>query len=236
MAVAHVGTSAPVDDNDVGPISPVLPDTTAGYLAILKVGTRSNGDVVQVNSDDGSWTQIVNATVSASRSYLYYRVLTGGDSNPSVTATVGVNAIIASVKVFSGVDTSTPLDVAVSNTASSNSPATAPTITSVTDGVGLLREFNAWASGVSDPTMGNFSEGSAIEDFAAEVRDHAFAATFTTQASAGATGTATADIATANANWYATTLALRPAGGAAVTGRGRLIGGKLVGGILVAVH
>lgn len=211
MAVAHVGTSSPVDDNDVGPIAPVLPDTTAGYLAILKVGTRSSNDFVQVNLADGSWTPLVNATVGASRGYLFYRVLTGGDADPSVTATANVNALVASVKVFSGVDTTTPFDVAVDNDTGTGTTVTAPDITTTTNGCGLLREFNAWAGAANDPTMSNFSEGSAIEDFAAKIRDHAFAATFTTQATAGATGTATADAAYSSSNWYATTIAMRPA-------------------------
>jgi len=207
--IMFVGACAEVDDNDVGPITPTLPSTTAGHVAILHTGGRTTGCAFAV-APGGEWNlEHQQAHASGGSTAIFSRVLTGGDTNPTVSAPGTCNALTAIVMTFSGVNGTTPFDVAEAFTNGASTTATAPAITTVTANTMVVRIFTNNA--VTTPA--NFSaasEGATAYDGTNYDQRMAHGASYVALASAGTTGTATMTLANSN-QWQAITLALRPA-------------------------
>src|SRR6185369_3148197 len=109
--VARVAAPTLTEQGTAGTTSFVvnLPATVnAGEVLVMAVG--SGGGVV---SAPAGWTLIGGANQAAADScYGFYRVATGAEGGTTVTLTVAAGRATGIITRYSGVDTSTPIDVA----------------------------------------------------------------------------------------------------------------------------
>jgi hypothetical protein len=197
---------------------------SAGHLLVLHIVT--NGGAV---TTPAGWTAVYNETVLANpKGGLFIKVAAGTESG-NLTVTTASTAGNAIMLRYTGVDTTTPQDVAASTYSNSLStdPATVlPSITTVTN--------NAWLVMGNGLNSGSTTVTSVTPAGATERIDHVQAAPMPgggggtgskggsvwdeLDATAGATGTRTITPSAARANWGAM-MALRPAasGGSPVT-------------------
>ena len=143
----------------------------SGTTKSVSLGTISADDVVVLayrregSTASFSWpsgfTEIVNQTTAASFDQIVlgvaYKVLDGTEGStfsagPS-TGSVQFEDCFSGVRL-SGVDTTTPLDVTSTSADNSFSTASAPTITTVTDGAMHLAMAASWGSGGSGTPSG----------------------------------------------------------------------------------
>ena len=172
-----------------GSISPPLPNgTAAGDLAVLVVAGLP-GDLT-VPAAPAGWTPrssvMQNAGSNDIRIMTFYRVLVGGDADPSVTLpaawTGGSAGMSGQIAAWRGLDATTPFDAAdTTDTSNSSEDFVAPSITTVTAGavvvsvvatsddnelaLGSAAGFTARMSGVNynTTTGGDHSVGLADE-------------------------------------------------------------------------
>lgn len=170
------------------------------------------------------WTGVSGSPLSngvySHRFHLYAKLV--GASESSVTVADTGDHQVAQILVFSGVDTTTPIDV----TATSNpGPATAlvaPGVTTTSDGAGVVSIFGlgrdaASTASVTDWANSNLVSITEIADFLSSAGGGGgFAAAWGIKTTAGATGNTTATQA-ASAVYTAITVALRPAAGGGAT-------------------
>lgn len=162
-----------------------------------------------------SGSPITNATYT--HKFLLYGKLVGVSESSVTIADTGDHQV-AQILVFSGVDTTTPIEV----TATSNpGPATAlagPGVTTTSDGAGVVcifglgRDADSTAS-VTGWANSNLASITEVADFLSSTGGGGgFAAAWGIKTTAGATGDTTATQA-ASAVYTAITLALKPAAG-----------------------
>jgi MSHA biogenesis protein MshQ len=140
--ITFVGAGDQVANDAAGSLTPVIPTgTAAGDLAVLVIAGRPT-DTALPGAPTG-WTTRSSVLFEMGtrdlRLVTYYRVLAGGDANPSIAlpgtwVTTGSNTggMSAQIAVWRGVDTTTPFDVV--DTTGSNAAAatyTPPAITTV---------------------------------------------------------------------------------------------------------
>jgi MSHA biogenesis protein MshQ len=219
--IAHVGVGAQVASESAGAITPALPaGTAAGDLAVLFVAGRPSN--TSEPAAPAGWTLRASVFESVSSTNLkimaFYRVLTGGDANPSVTlpaawqgSSAGMSGQIA---VWRGVDPGTPFDVGNATLfANPDDVLVAPSLTTVTAGAMVVSAvatsdnnelglssaaaFTVRMSGASyDTTLGG---------------DHAVGVAEKLQATAGAVAMPTWEQNNSEPDrWVALTFALRP--------------------------
>ncbi len=140
--ITFVGAGAQVVSSSSGTITPALPVGTApGDVAVLIVAGRPS-DTSEPAAPSG-WTLRTSVFQNVSSTDLkimtFYRVLTGGDTNPVITlpsvwtgSSAGMSGQIA---VWRGVDTATPFDTAdTTDTSNPSASFTVPAITTTTAG------------------------------------------------------------------------------------------------------
>lgn len=198
----------------------ILAAGTPGSCA-LPAGIQDGDLLIGLASCDESFTHIPasgwtnihgNSThfisVKAVADYKVYD--SGSDVNFSISASSAGKEVLVAVMAFRGVDQTTPLDVAKSETSSSSGMPDAPSITPVTDGACVLAlgYLDDDASPVTEPANYSLAVGLAGEA----------AAGFTTTLMAAYRVLETAAVENPGAfsgtgfdAWQAVTIALRPA-------------------------
>ncbi len=187
-------------------------------FALLLLEVQSS----QSPTSPSGWTEvsgspIANATYNH-KFYLYHKLV--GASESSVTVADTGDHQVAQILVFSGVDTTAPIET----TATSNpGPATAlvgPGVTTTSDGAGVVFIFGLGrdadsTAGVTDWANSNLASITEVADFLSSAGGGGgFAAAWGIKTTAGATGDTTATQA-ASAVYTAITVALKPAAGGA---------------------
>lgn len=222
-AVLFVGAGAQVARETAGSITPVIPTgTQASDFAVLIIAGRP-ADTSEPAAPAG-WTLRSSSLREVGTNDLkimtFYRVLTGGDANPSITlpaSWVGTDTrgMSGQIAVWRGVDTTTPFDVAdvTGNDGNGNEFWTPPSITTVTDGATAV---SAVASSDNNQlgfdTAQGFTlrmSGTAYDTFTGG--DHAIGLADKVQATAGAVTMPNWEQLNNNDDyWAGITFALRP--------------------------
>jgi len=184
--------------------------TIEGDLLVAIMST--DGGALTLGAPDG-WTAITNNIGTTHTSRSWYKI--AGASEPtSYTFTVSASeSIVCGILRISGHDSSNPIDVSGTATGTSNAPTSPDVTTTVADTL-VLRYFGAddddmtQDSGYPSAHTGVYVRGS-LESWG----ETSSGVAYTTQASAGATGTAAFSI-TAAEEWSAVTIAIAPSGSA----------------------
>jgi len=207
MSIAEASTDT-TGSGQASSFAPTLPTVSANDVCVLYVAMgNSSADPIGITA---GWTEEAEvAGGSFSKIACYTRRMTGGDSAPTVDFNSTIHRYAWSCSVWSGVNTTTLLDVAVA-TNSGSSPAngnvTAATITTATDGAMLVYGFTRDGPGTWTPD-GSQTETSDVNEGTSTCLEVAYEA----RATAGAVGTRTAVNSNTNIEWAAISLALRPA-------------------------
>jgi len=207
MSIAEASTDT-TGTGTADSFDPTLPTVAANDVCVLYVAMgNSSADPIGITAGWTAEGEIAGG--SFSKIACFTRRMTGGDSAPTVDFNGNTHRYAWSCSVWSGVDTTTLLDVAVA-TNSGSSPAngnvTAASITTATDGAELVYGYShdgsgTWTPDGSQSEVSDVNEGtSACLEVAKELR-----------ATAGAVGTRTAVSSVTNIEWAAISLALRPA-------------------------
>ncbi len=240
--IALVGTpSSATVQNATSLTIPAPSNLTTGDVLLAQVTARDNlttAGVTTITAPSG-WTEVPTASFDGSATifqFAYWCVVgsTGcSTSSPSWTwswpctsnSCGGLTLADGSGGIFefSGVNTTTPIDVAGVSPKSSGSPVTAPSVTtsSADDEIvamfasGGTNTFSGAPSGTDAPGTPNYDVGSANTGSCNGTADAcssnaASAATTTVLPTAGATGTYTLACANATYAWIASTVALEP--------------------------
>ncbi len=177
-----------------------------------------NTDSTDVSDNNGAYAfteQIDEPNGGTSSHYAIYSRVAGASEPASYSWNLGGSwAWSIQIRVFSGVDTATVWDVAPSTStrsfAGSGTTATAPTMTTSTDGaMGIIAFFSDSLETFSNPTNGYATE---VEPASSRAQ----ASYIRTWASAGVTGTSSATLSASN-DWLAHQFALKPASGSGAT-------------------
>lgn len=207
MSISEVGNNS---DGDAGSVSITHGiDIQENDFVLVAVFGNNNGHAWSDNNGSFSFTEALqenNYGISATYA-LFYRI--AGASEPSSYSfdyTHGTAATTITIRVFRGVDTSNPFDVTPSvstRTVSSGTTLTAPTMTTLTNGaLGILHNFtDSDTITFSNPTNG-YGSGAQIVWRCQCSYTRAWA-------SAGATGTSSADLSSSD-DWCAHQFALKP--------------------------
>jgi MSHA biogenesis protein MshQ len=200
-------------------ITPSIPSgDQAGDLAVLIVAGRPS-DTAEPAAPSG-WSlrsSVLREVGSADLKIMtFYRVLTGGDSNPTVSlpSSWQSGGMSGQIAVWRGVHTSTPFDVAdATGTSGASSTWTPPSITTATDGAWVVSAVaTADDNDVDKDSANGFTsrmEGSSYDTTNGD--DHAVALADKTQTSAGATTMVRWEQDnSASDPWVGITFALRP--------------------------
>ena len=227
MAIAYIGASAPT----LGTISqtpnwPASYTPTAGHYAIVVAGNGPNSAATSHDfATPSGWAllarndDIIGWDSAAGDQAVFARVLAGSDTLPTFTNPDGNYYICTYSMVFSGVDTTTPMDATpvTSSIAAGVSNAWQPTgITTATNGAFVVSLFfnprwnhSPTASGYNADTLTN------VVSALGTVSRGSQAASYIERATAGAQTMPTWASDTDGCAHIA--LALRPAAGASVT-------------------
>jgi MSHA biogenesis protein MshQ len=224
-SIAFIGAGAQIVTTTGASIIPVIPTgTAANDFAVLIIAGRPS-DASEPAAPAG-WTlrsSIINTGPTPDLKIMtFYRVLAGGDANPTVSLPAGwqdtsgtAEGMSGQIAVWRGVNTVTPFDVAdVTGTSVAAATWTPPTIATVTN----------WARVVSAVATSddNSLDNSAAQGFTLRMSggaydtttgsDHAMGLADRLQATAGAPTMPTWRQNTAGANdlWASITFALRP--------------------------
>jgi len=189
-----------------------------GDLLLASVTARNlDGNICA--PDDGTWTQvrqdrqpmtgspaITHATFWSVRSGTSAESYTFTFSSGSCSAGSPVSVPASAVAVrYTGVDATAPVDVSASGQGTDAAP-TAPTATTTLDDDRVVR---LWGTGAT-----SFSSGTS---FSSSGSGTATGVSDLNQATAGPTGTATANTGSTSAPWAAHTVALKAAGASSIT-------------------
>ena len=240
--IALVGTpSSATVQNATSLTIPAPSNLTTGDVLLAQVTARDNlttAGVTTITAPTG-WTEVPTASFDGSATifqFAYWCVVgsTGcSTSSPSWTwswpctsnSCGGLTLADGSGGIFefSGVNTTTPIDVGGVSPKSTGSPVTAPSVTtsSADDEIvamfasGGTNTFSGAPSGTDAPGTPNYNVGSANTGSCNGTADAcssnaASAATTTVLPTAGATGTYTLACANATYAWIASTVALEP--------------------------
>ena len=239
MAIGYVGKTTTNEPASTDTLTVDVGTPTEDNYLLMLVTYRSDRTV---STPPSGWTLVshladANAGSSVMGTY-YYKVAGASESDPDVVLSSASTEFAALVFEFSGVDTTTPIDVAVSTSANSfGSSKTSPDITTITDGAwwisGVVHDDSADA-----PWTGNATGVTSIHAGNVGGADVGAATEYKEIATAAATGTNVWSTGGGSEQSQAFSLALRPgAGGASSTdvnlhgtGRGILRGvGRGVG-------
>jgi len=218
MAVAFraAGTFATRGSPGTGALSVGVPaGTTTGDLLLLAATSYGGGSGVAINTPAG-WTLINTRTGwnSGDPQYttaLYYKV--AGASEGAVSMTTAASSYLDAVTAgFTGVDTTTPIDVAGTWSADqSGSTVTIPSITTLT--------ANAWWVSIGVDAVGQLNASSFPAGWTQRARTSITIAMYVVNTkaltAAGATGTATYSRTGASQTHILLGLALRESGAGA---------------------
>lgn len=205
-----------------------LPVGTAEGDVAIALAMSSQASDVDCTETGGTWTQLFDLYQDGSANDTnfagFYKVM---GASPDTTVTLkgrtSNGGILGLVAVFRGVDTTTPLDAAVTTAGAADAgDPDAPSITTVTDGAWVIA-----CGGCSDPdaVTNPPTDYTNLVDVQQTVRNCMLATREIASAGPEDPG-AFADItADADDSWCAATVALRPAGaGASVAPRMTLLG------------
>lgn len=221
MAIVRGNVPTPVGANNLTSLSPTKPTGLSnGDILIVELTIGSAAAITTPSGAWGSWTQFVTVNqANVVVKWGYYHIVADTTLEPASYTFTWTGAIRATgiIVAYSGVDTTTPMDVATPTTAGAGTGGTLAvgSITTVTDGAMLLSGAGQDSSGTGTCTPpGTMSAIAAAPSAgkAARLADETFA-------TAGPTGTRTWSFSSstlAHAVWLA---ALRPAtSGTAVNG------------------
>jgi hypothetical protein len=169
-AIASIGTGGTASNTAAyaTSITPGLPTGwAAGHACVLVAHYYANG-VAEIQTPSG-WTPVASATASTTYGELevFYRVMQAGDSDPTLTVSPATSdKFSARVWCFSGVDTTTPIDVSGSQTdQAANTTFTGTVISIVTADAMVLfaggsRDDNTWGTWGGSITTGEYAANS----------------------------------------------------------------------------
>ena len=186
MTIAHVATATTTSDG-ASSMAATIPAGSVGDVIVAIIHTRRTAGIVTITAP-GAYTQVSGGLVNRGsiRTGIYTRVATGSDAGTwSFSAACGAVAVVSR---YSGVDNTTPVDVAAGTTNGNGSTATLPTRTTVTNGallVGGVGWNGAVASLAPPGTMTERGDADGVfasNDLEANLADQIIAV-------AGATGT-----------------------------------------------
>lgn len=212
MAVAIAGTAATNTQTGGTSISATLPGSIAtGDLLRINISTVFS---VTVTTPSG-WTSIANVEdgYSSNRVVAFYRVADGSEG-ASVTVSLSTACDATSIAWrVTGQNTSTPINVSATNSATSGSTTaiTAPTVTTTVDGCMIERIASTRQStGITNPAshtdIGTATTGTGSTNDTQRV-------CYAMQTTAGATGTAAFVGSGVGREWASMTIAIAPAAG-----------------------
>ena len=186
----------------------------AGDVIVAMVHGNTSGLIISDNNGSYAFTERIEEDGGGgSSTYAIYDRVAGASEPASYSWDLSTpQAWSLQIRVFSGVDTASVWDVVPSTStrtsAGSGTTATAPTMTTSTDGaMGIIAFFSDSLVTFSNPSNGY---GTEVEPASSRAQ----ASYIRTWAPAGATGTSTADLAASN-DWLAHQFALKPAAFAA---------------------
>jgi len=217
MAIAFVNLVETNNTSAVSTLTVNMPSYSTGDLVIICLCGTNSVDPAGTHSHSGGYfTEIdpvttggINITsVSAVRMSVWYRIMQSGDSASydfQASSTQGFTARAAS---YSGVDPSTPINIANSSTGGADTSAICPTVTTDEDGCYILRmvaqddqetHANAGVTIRGATSVGISTPGNGTN---CDIGD-------TYQASQGSTGTSTYTLG-ASEEWGTFTVAINP--------------------------
>ena len=174
----------------------------------------------QSPSAPSGWTGVSGSPLTSAihnhKFYLYGKLV--GASESSVTVADTGDHQVAQILVFSGVDTSNPVEVTATSNPGQATALVGPGVTTTSDGAGVVFIFGLGrdadtSANVTSWTNANLESITEIADFLSSAGGGGgFAAAWGIKTTAGATGDTTATQA-ASAAYTAITLALKPAAG-----------------------
>ena len=197
----------------------VTPGLPAGYQAndifLYVIESASN----TINTAPSGYTQVTNspqangANAATDRLAVYWKRATGSESAP---ASEGVDHTIAVILCIRGCPTTgNPWDVTAGDTAGSGTGATCPSVTTTVPNCLVINIFGhgidaagAQVTGYTNANLANLTE--VVDDSTTSGNGGGFGISTGLKASAGATGTTTATLATGNTQ-VRMTIALKPA-------------------------
>lgn len=165
MAIARVQISTPATSTGTGSVAPSWPvATTAGNLLIAVFGGKVTSDTLVI---PGDWLDAEIGTVQQ-RNHVYYipnaAARSGAETFHWTTDTTDCYAVLAE---YSGVATSTPLDVHTGSSASSNTPSTDTTgTTAQADTLVFASLINANTATTSAEAQGGTVTGGTLVELA----------------------------------------------------------------------
>lgn len=187
--------------------SPAIPGSiSAGHYMVLTVAISGN-KVASLNTPAG-WTMLGSALNNGTSCTLvnYGRFWQSGDSNPSVTWTTN-NKNIGVINTYTGVDATTPMDIAVPAYATgSSASAAAPSATVATMGAMRLCMYAKGATGAWTP---DFRVEEMTDSASSTSSAISLQTTYEGLQASDASGTRTSTIG--STAWVASTILLRPA-------------------------
>lgn len=185
--------------NGAASVSVTIATPTANDLLVAICGTRA---AITITGPSG-WSTAKNQNSTVSQG-IFYKIATGSESSISCSGS-GSNRWGISVYEYSGMVTSSPLDAvnATSSTGSSSSPASGSVTTTNADDLliagvttGASTSFSAWSNSFTEEN--DFVNGGAAgsrNTFGAADHTVTSTATYSTTATAGASGSWTGQIA-----------------------------------------
>lgn len=208
---AFEALNSATQSSNVTSISVTIPGSpcATGDLLLASVATDGSPNV----GTPSGWTLINqgNASGGSARLEVFRRTAVASDVTGSATVTftwTGGQEVVAAVACYSGVDTSSPIDVSGTNTGNNDTPS-APSVTTTVPNTMLVRMYAADdddLSGTPYPT-GHTGRLNAESGPGGGTVSHGIADA--TQTSAGATGAADFDLSGGGEQWRAITLALK---------------------------
>jgi len=214
MAIAMRGTPQTAYHDTGSALSISKPSgVVSGDLIVFAVGT----DSAETRTGPAGFTSKSATNVSDQRLQIWYKVADGTEGASFSCGAGGANSAGFCV-AYSGVDNTTPFDVAAgTNGSGTGASITAASITPTTNGCQILfvgcRDSNSNSPQTVSPPSGSWAEQVDITVAGETCWANAYLADFN-QATAGAVGTTTATASsTANATNIGILLALRPASG-----------------------
>lgn len=223
MAITRVGEAeaSAINDGDV-------------TLDLSGLSLLENDVVVLVASGGVSapsmTTSGYTATVVGTTILAWKRMGSTPDTSAVVNIT-GISSLFASAAVaiaFRGVDTTTAMDATITSANSSGTNPDSPSITTVTDGAGVISAFGSFVADAAVTAPSGY--GDQVDIASTDTVPATAGMAWLTKASAGAEDPASWTNVSSG-TWAAFTVALRPAGGGGGGGGGGIantIGGRLL--------
>lgn len=235
MAIAFSAVTGAQGSSNTATVT--APSVASGDLIVLVVSKDINGDG-SPNFPSGFTPDhnLINTGPDTQQFYVGHKVAAGTETSLSVTWGGSARDWRIACLVYTGVDTTTPLDIAVPTGSVNNSGNSSPftvthaTLTTVTDGAMVV-----WLVGIDSVATSVSVSGTPPSDYTerlAQGHTSGWAGIYVadhTYATAGATGSiaGSVSVSSGNSGWAVGTLVLRPASGGG--GSGAMIGSASFG-------